>query len=248
VSRAALLTALLAWAAGFVDAVGFLALFHMFTAHMSGNSVWLGAAFGLGDWRLALHHLFPVPLFVVGVALGTTMVELARRWRVRAPFALPLLLEAALLAAFMSVGAQYVVDGAVQTRAVWTFYLLAALPALAMGLQNATLRRVAGQILHTTYVTGVLQSLADGAVHYVFWLHEQRRAAGWRHALRASAAHPALRTAVAAAVLWLAYVAGAISGGFTKSQWELYALALPLAVLAIVIGAELARPSWDAAG
>jgi len=116
-----------------------------------------------------------------------------------------------------------------------------------MGLQNGTLRRVAGQTLHTTYVTGVLQSLAEAAVHYLFWLREQWRAAGWRYALRASAAHPALRTAVAAAVLWLAYVAGAICGGFTKSQWELYALALPLAVLTIVIGAELARPSWDAA-
>ena len=246
-SRVALLTALLAWSAGFVDAVGFLALFHMFTAHMSGNSVWLGAAFGLGDWRLALHHLFPIPLFVLGVALGTTMVELAQRRRLRSPFAPPLLLEAGLLAGFMVFGSACVVDGAVQPQAVWTFYLLAALPALAMGLQNVALRRAAGQALHTTYVTGVLQSLGEGAVHYLFWLREQMRVAGWRRALRASTAHSELRGAVLALWLWFAYVAGAISGGFSKGRWELHALALPLGALVVVIVVELARPSWNAA-
>ena len=241
-SRAALWTLLLAWVGGFVDAVGFLALFELFTAHMSGNSVWLGASFGLGDWRLGLHHLFPIPLFVVGVAVGTTMVELARQRRVRAPFVAPLLLEAVLLAGFMLAGSAFVVDGALRPQTVWAFYLLAALPALAMGLQNATLRRVAGQTLHTTYITGALQSFAEDGVHYLFWLREQTRAAGYRRALRGSPAQPALRAAAASALLWLAYVAGAVSGGFSKHEWELHALILPLGVLAVIVAVDIARP------
>jgi hypothetical protein len=84
-------------------------------------------------------------------------------------------------------------------------------------------------------------------VQYLFWLREQVRAAGWRHALHASAAHPELRGAALAGCLWCAYVAGAISGGFSKGRWELYALALPLGALAVVIAVELARPSWKTA-
>jgi uncharacterized membrane protein YoaK (UPF0700 family) len=242
VSRAALCTLALGWIGGFVDAVGFLTLFHLFTAHMSGNSVWFGAALGIGDWRLGLHHLFPIPLFVIGVAIGAATVERSRRRRVRAPFVAVLLVEIALLAVFMLVGSAAVIEGSVQTASAWAFYWLAALPALAMGLQNATLRQVSGQTLHTTYITGVLQSFAEDAVRYAFWMRQEARAAGYRRALRASAAQPALRAAAAAALLWLAYAAGAVSGGLAKQHWELHALALPIALLGIIVAIDLARP------
>lgn len=241
-SRAAVWTLLLALTGGFVDAVGFLALFHLFTAHMSGNSVWFGTAFGLGDWRLGLHHLFPIPLFVIGIAAGTTAVELAQRRGVRARFAPALTLEALLLTAFMVCGSALIDDGVLRTETVPGFYAIAALPALAMGVQNATLRRVAGQIVHTTYVTGVLQSLGEGAARYVFWLSRQAGDVGYLRALRASPAQLDLRAAAAAAAVWLAYIAGAIGGGFGHHHWQLYALALPLAVLTIVISVDLARP------
>jgi uncharacterized membrane protein YoaK (UPF0700 family) len=242
VSRAALWTVLLAWVGGFVDAVGFLALFELFTAHMSGNSVWLGASFGLGNWRLGLHHLFPIPLFVIGIAIGTTMVELAGRRGVRARFAAPLLLECALLASFMLIGSAFVVDGALRPPTVAAFYALAALPALSMGLQNATLRRVAGQTLHTTYITGVLQSFAEDVVQLLFWVAGQMRAVGLGQALRGVPAQPLLRSATTAALVWLAYVGGAVSGGFSKHAWELQALLLPLAVLAVIAVVDLLRP------
>ena len=241
-SRSALWTLLLGWVGGFVDAVGFLALFHLFTAHMSGNSVWFGTYLGVGNWRLGLHHLFPIPLFVAGVALGTAAVELARRFRLRAPFVPALLLEAVLLALFMVCGSACTVDGAVHTETVWAFYLIAALPALAMGVQNATLHRVGERLLPTTYVTGVLNGLATEGVHLLFWLGEQTRAVGLRPALRAAPAQPALRAAVASALLWLAYVAGAVSGGYAKHRWELYALIAPLAALAATIAAASIQP------
>ena len=239
-SRNALCTFLLAWVGGFVDAVGFLALFHLFTAHMSGNSVWLGTYLGVGNWRLGLHHLFPIPLFVLGLAVGTTAVELARRVPLRAPFVPALLLEAGLLALFMVCGSQFVVGESLRTATAFGFYALAALPALAMGVQNAAVRRVAGQNLHTTYVTGVLNGMVEEAVRVAFWVRERARAAGWRAALRAAPARPDLRAAVASFLLWLFYVAGAVSGGFAKHRWQLHALALPLIVLIGVIAADLA--------
>jgi len=245
VSRAGLRTLALASVGGFVDAIGFLVLFNMFTAHMSGNSVWFGAAIGAGSWRIGLHHLFPIPLFATGLAAGAVTVELARRRRLRAPFAPVLMIEMALLALFVLAGAPHMADGSLRAAA-GAFYGLAALPALAMGLQNAVLSRDAGQTLHTTYITGVLQTLVESAVRYGFWLVREVRGHGWRPALRASPGEPALRAVRAAGLTWLAYVTGALGGGLAAQRWELHALALPIALLAVVAGVDLAWPEATA--
>jgi uncharacterized membrane protein YoaK (UPF0700 family) len=245
VSRAVLWTLLLGAIGGFVDAVGFITLYHLFTAHMSGNSVWFGSAFGLGEWRVSLHHLFPIPLFVLGVAVGTIAVDAAHRRGLRAPFVPALLVEAVFLTCFTIFGSAYVVDDAVRPPAAWAFYLLAALPAFAMGVQNAALRQVAGQTLHTTYITGVLQSMAENAVRYLYWLRRCVGRSGLAHAVRTSARQPELRAALAAFALWLAYIIGAIGGGFASHRWGLPALAIPVAVLIALIVIDLVHPRVD---
>jgi uncharacterized membrane protein YoaK (UPF0700 family) len=145
----------------------------------------------------------------------------------------------------MAVGSFFVVDGSLQPPDVWTFYAIAAAPAVAMGLQNATLRQVAGQTIHTTYVTGVLQSMSEGVVQYAFWLADQRRQRGIGAALRASGDHPSLRAASAAVLVWLAYVMGAIGGGLSSRRWALFALALPLAALIVAAVSDFFRSLDD---
>jgi uncharacterized membrane protein YoaK (UPF0700 family) len=56
----------LAWVAGYVDAVGFLTLAGLFTAHMSGNTARLGVFVGDGDWRFAAQRLVPILFFTSG--------------------------------------------------------------------------------------------------------------------------------------------------------------------------------------
>jgi uncharacterized membrane protein YoaK (UPF0700 family) len=80
------LAVLLAWVAGFVDAVGYLSLSHLFLAHMSGNSAAMGAYFGQGRWGAAFHRAFPIPMFVLGVAAGAALNEAASRRGVRSLF------------------------------------------------------------------------------------------------------------------------------------------------------------------
>lgn len=234
-------TLLLAWAAGCVDAIGFLTLFSLFTAHMTGNTVLVGAYLGSGEWRLGLHHLFPIPLFVLGAVIGTLMVESARRRRARSPFAAVLLLEAALLALLLIGGT--VLPDALRSADSPRFLLLAALPVLAMGMQNTTLRAIGGTRLPTTFVSGVLTGLGEGLAGYLLWQRDEARRAGWRAALRAGATHPSVRASAAAAGLWSTYLAGAVSGGFAQHHWRLLALALPIAALLSVFAAELARPA-----
>src|SRR5579883_2472981 len=94
----------LAGIAGFVDAVGFLNLAHLFTTHMSGNSAAAGAYLGQGDWRSTLHRIIPVPVFVLGVIAGAFLTEQAVARHKRSVFWFPLALEAVLLALYLAAG------------------------------------------------------------------------------------------------------------------------------------------------
>ena len=72
---------------GFVDAVGYLVLFNLFTAHMSGNSVAMTVHAGEGNWAAALYRGFPIPLFLAGVVVGALLSEAPFRRGMRSTFA-----------------------------------------------------------------------------------------------------------------------------------------------------------------
>src|SRR4051812_23624234 len=149
---------------GYVDAVGYLLLFQLFAANMSGNSILFGVALGQGQWQAALRQVLPIPLFVVGVALGA-VIGLALAWRgVRRRVTVLLTLEIALLAVFALYGSRFLHDGTLRPDAAWQDILLTALITLPMGMQNVALRRAGGVSVRTTFVTGTLTSLAEALV------------------------------------------------------------------------------------
>ncbi len=66
--------------AGYVDTAGFLALQGLFTAHVTGNFVTLGAALALGTSG-AVAKLLALPVFcAVVIATRLTGTLLSRRW------------------------------------------------------------------------------------------------------------------------------------------------------------------------
>src|SRR5271154_719183 len=75
------IAALLSFVAGFVDTAGFLGLQGLFTAHVTGNFVTLGAALVLGTHGV-VAKLLALPEFILVVALarlaGAALT--ARRW------------------------------------------------------------------------------------------------------------------------------------------------------------------------
>lgn len=138
---------------GLIDAVSYLGLEHVFTANMTGNVVVLGfAAAGAPGFSVA-HTLTSLGSFVVGaMAGGRVAVRLGsgsrRAWARRTLAAEALLLGISAVVAFTAPGARV------------TTYTLIAVTAFAMGLRNATVRRLGVPDLTTTVLTMTLTGLA----------------------------------------------------------------------------------------
>src|SRR5258708_289585 len=87
--------ALLSFIAGFVDTCVFVALFGLFTAHVTGNFVLIGAELVHHSGVDVLVKVAALPVFVLAVALAVKLTDaLERRGRARIP---PVLYAQALL-------------------------------------------------------------------------------------------------------------------------------------------------------
>lgn len=135
----------LTFAAGMVDATGFLAFGGVFVSFMSGNTTRLGVALAQGSWPTAVLFLSTVALFVAGVAVGRALAVAGGRWRRPAV----LTLTALLLLMAAAVG-----------RLEWTSAAL-ILAAPAMGVMNAAIGHAEGVPVTPNYVTGMLVRLGD---------------------------------------------------------------------------------------
>lgn len=236
---ATLLTAV----AGFVDAVGYLLLAHLFVANMSGNSVAAGLQAAEGHWREAAYRGYPVVTFVVGLIVGGVVAHAGRRrWGAGNVVSLALLLEAGLLGVFTSCGViafgRHPSESA-QPSAAWQAAMV-ALAAIAMGIQNVTLRAAGTLNVYTTHVTGSLTQLADEAVQLGIWLHNRLTrspppfARRWRRLVRVAPHHPPFRWFLLHLALWTAYVAGAAAGALALVHYGVMAMALPAVALLLV--------------
>jgi len=156
---------LLTFVTGIVDSVSVLALGRVFTANMTGNIVFIGFAMaGVPGFSLP-HSITALAGFlagaVVGGRLGSLMSQKYRERWVRA---------AVLCEAILLLLAGFALEGFEIAEATpsMRIYSIIVLTAIAMGLRNATVRRLAVPDLTTTVltltVTGVAadSSLAGG--------------------------------------------------------------------------------------
>jgi uncharacterized membrane protein YoaK (UPF0700 family) len=139
---------------GLVDAVSYIALGHVFTANMTGNIVFLGFALAGVPGLSALRSLTALAAFFVGALIGgrlaTTLAPLSsNRWKMTAFGSEALFLLGATLASILPVPFD-------STR----MYAVIVLTALAMGLRNATVRKIALPDLTTTVLTLTITGLA----------------------------------------------------------------------------------------
>ena len=145
---------LLTFSTGFVDAASFLGLGHVFTANMTGNVVLLGFGFAGAAGLPVLAPLVSLLAFVLGSGAGGRIaVRLAGDQDRNLSIALTI--ETGLiLAASATVAAADVRPGGALADVV------IALLAFALGVRNATVRKVAVPDLTTTVLTMTLTGLA----------------------------------------------------------------------------------------
>src|SRR5882762_7909224 len=141
---------------GLVDAVSYIGLGHIFTANMTGNIVLLGFAFAGVPGLSALRSLTALAAFLAGAVIGgrlaTTLAPLSsNRWRMTAFGCEAAFLLGATLASIGYVSVPYDT-----TR----LYAVIVLTGLAMGLRNATVRKIAQPDLTTTVLTLTVTGLA----------------------------------------------------------------------------------------
>jgi uncharacterized membrane protein YoaK (UPF0700 family) len=222
VPRGAALAVGLAFVAGWVDTVGFVALFGLFTAHVTGNFVLIGSELARASGSVLLK-LLAFPAFIVAVAATRVLVL---RLEARRRPVLPLLLaaECLLLAGFMAAG-----RAAVPIHDSAAPFAMAAglLGAAAMGVQNAAARLVLTSLVPTTVMTGNVTQLVIDAV-------DLARSAGDAD-LRARASR--------FVVPIVAFAIGAIGGAFAYVHAGFSSLLAPLAVLAALAAREMPRAS-----
>jgi len=204
---------LLSFVAGYVDTLGFVSVFGLFTAHVTGNFVLIGKELS-GHGEGVLLKLLAFPVFVAAVACARLLSRaLARKGRSAVK---PLLFaQAALLLSFMALG----LLASPITSPRGHLVLAAGLAGVAaMGVQNALSRLELGVLVPTTVMTGnVTQTVID----LVDLLHSRDRTEIATTQTRMVEMIPAI----------VGFGAGALGGAMAWKWLGFVALMLPISVL-----------------
>lgn len=207
----------LATIAGFVDAVGVVAL-DRFTSHVTGTVVHATTTLALRP-SLPLGSLAMLAMFLVGAILSSTLLESATFARKSTAYGVALGVEAALL---------LVVAFGNQDARFWQVATLCC----AMGLQNALVTQLSGAVVRTTHLTGVVTDIGIEAGR---WLRY------WRVKRARSIERPPVATMRLLGSIVGAFVVGATAGAFAAVTWQLGSLVVPASLLAV--GASFAFSS-----
>jgi uncharacterized membrane protein YoaK (UPF0700 family) len=144
----------LTFTTGLVDGVSYLGLGHVFAANMTGNIVLLGFGIAGGYSLPVLAPIISLLAFLVGSGVGGVLAKRhSATHHVHAAWALAI--ETSLLAITTLVAAVNTPQ-----KGELSGYLVIALLALAMGVRNATIRKIAVPDLTTTVLTMTLTGLA----------------------------------------------------------------------------------------
>ena len=141
---------------GFVDAVSFLGLGHVFTANMTGNVALIGFAAAGAPGFSVWASLCALGAFLAGAVAGGRLAP-----RIRPPRSL--LLVAMVVEATCTATAAVVAGTVTNVGSGWPRFTIIALLAGAIGLRNSAVRRVGVPLMSTTVLTSTMTALASSS-------------------------------------------------------------------------------------
>jgi uncharacterized membrane protein YoaK (UPF0700 family) len=222
-SRRIRLIALLSFVAGFVDTAGFVALFGLFTAYITGNLSVLAAEFVRQGEKTAARILI-LPVFILTVA-GTTLYIRHHSERgsgnlLQRALALQTALLLLALAVALALGPPQHPNGS-------TMLIVGPLMVTAMAVQNAATRLVLRPPMATTLMTFNITQVTIDLVD--LW-----RGTGPDSERTRIREH--LKVASGAIASFILGAAGGAFGFYIASFW---CLVVPLLVLGVLVGSDL---------
>jgi uncharacterized membrane protein YoaK (UPF0700 family) len=179
-------------------------------------------------------------IFVFGSIIGRSIIEVGARRKMRRVATITLLVEAFLILVLIwTTPLDVVHQPESQARICWMLALLAS----AMGVQTATLTRIGALTIHTTFVTGMLNKLAQSISQWLFWMHDEwGQHRDWAAWLRRSRQNTSASTAAFMLAIWVCYALGSLAGTWMSLEWSIRSLYLPAALLAMAAGIDQLRP------
>jgi uncharacterized membrane protein YoaK (UPF0700 family) len=111
-----------------------------------------------------------------------------------------------------------------------------------MGLQTATLTRIGPLTVHTTFVTGMLNKLAQLTSHVVFHSLEAQRSTGRNREAHRHARREKGQSALFLLAIWICYLGGALAGTALDRRYGPVALLLPCLLLLSAVAVDQLDP------
>lgn len=205
--------------AGFVDTAGFVGLFGIFTAHVTGNLMLVGASLVKTDQIGVIARLTAIPIFMAAIIVAVWLAQTARRRNCSVLVVLLWAETAALLGLLLFnvyFAAQLHTPDQQTLLVAMSFFAIAA-----MGIHNSLMKEAAGTLPPTTVMTGNLTGFSTD----LFLLFQSSTAEERKKVLaRLRRVSPVL----------LGFVLGAALGaaGIAWLQW--WSAILPLAIAAML--------------
>jgi uncharacterized membrane protein YoaK (UPF0700 family) len=223
----------LSWIGGFHNVVIFMLLGQVFVSHMTGAVTNFGRTLATRHWIETLPFAALLVSFYVGAACSSFLTEHGKYIGERSKYAVPLAVQAVVIAICILLfelkdqNRQLAVDAAIIN-----------LSAFAMGIQNATITKISGNVVRTTHVTGVVTDMALETVQYVMWIWRQYKNRGLsrvKRLFRVSCRHPSfLRLLVLYSILG-SFIFGVMSGTLACNYFQHTSLLLPAVFLVGIV-------------
>ena len=193
---------------GYVDSYALLN-FGVYASFMSGNTTSAGVHAGHAKLGAAGHSLLPIPFFVVGIFIGTLLVQANPYHHLRRhSFLVAALLTVAIAAIYLA----------------WPGWLCIMMLSTAMGIMNTSITHVGAQAVNLGFVTGDLNNFAQHLAMGIWRAPVPRMQGAWDNHWR--------RAALLAAI-WTAFLIGAVLGAALASRFTVWALLLPVLMLLV---------------